>query len=54
MSWFKIKNTESTERWKTSFRKENVEIADLHKPIFNKIMTTQESCINYNFVAPLE
>ena len=53
MSWFKIKNRKHR-RWKTSFRKENVEIADLHEPILNKIMTTQESCINYNFVAPLE
>ena len=42
MSWFKIKNIESTERRKTSFPKEIVENADLHKPTLNKIMTTQE------------
>ena len=46
MSWFKNltqrKITESTERRKTSFRKEIVENADLHKPVLNKIMTTQE------------
>ena len=45
MSWFKTfdskqKNTESTERQKTSFPKETVENADLHKPVLNKIMTT--------------
>ena len=41
--WFKTKNTEeSIERWKTSFPKEIVENEDLHKPVLNKIMTTQE------------
>ena len=41
--WFKTKkNTESTERRKTSFPKEVVENADLHKPLLNKTMTTQE------------
>ena len=45
MSWFKTfdskqKNTESTERRKTSFPKETVENADLHKPVLNKIVTT--------------
>ena len=34
--------TESTERRKTSFRKEIVENTDLHKSLLNKIMTTQE------------
>ena len=38
----KQRNTESTERRKTSFRKEIVENTDLHKPLLNKIMTTQE------------
>ena len=38
MPWFK----ESTERRKTSFLKETVENADLHKAALNKIMTTQE------------
>ena len=47
MSWFetfdsKQKNTKSTERWKTSFSKETVENADLHKAILNKTMTTYE------------
>ena len=38
MSWFK----ESTEKRKTSFLKETVENADLHKDVLNKTMTTQE------------
>ena len=38
MSWFK----ESTEKRKTSFLKETVENADLHKHVLNKTMTTQE------------
>ena len=38
---FKTKNTESTERRKTSFLKEKVENAYLHNP-FKKIMTTLE------------
>ena len=38
MSWFK----ESTDRRKTSFLKETVENADLHKAVLNKTMTTQE------------
>ena len=33
---------ERTERRKTSFSKEIVENADPHKPLLNKIMTTQE------------
>ena len=49
MSWFK----ESTERWKTSFLKETVENADLHKAVLKKTMTTQEFRIKYDFVAPL-
>ena len=51
--WLKTKNTESAERQKTSFRKENVENADLHKPVLNKIITTQEWCVKCSFVAPL-
>ena len=39
---FKTKNTESTEIRRASFPKEIVENADLHKPVLNKIMTTQE------------
>ena len=42
MSWLKTKNTESTERRKTGFRKEIGDNAGLHKPVLNKIMTTQE------------
>ena len=38
---------------KTSFPKEQVENTDLYKPVLNKIMTTQESCVKQNFVAPL-
>ena len=39
---------------KNSFRNEIAENADLHKPVLKKIMTTQEQCVKYNFVAPLE
>ena len=39
---FKTKNTETTEIRKTSFPKEIVENSDLHKPVLNRIMTTQE------------
>ena len=42
MSWLKTKNTENTEKRKTSFRKEILENADQHKPVLNKIRTTQE------------
>ena len=34
--------------------KEQVENADLCKPVLNKIMITREFYIKYNFVAPLE
>ena len=37
---------------KTSFLKETVENADLHKVVLDKTMTTQEYCV-YDFVAPL-
>ena len=46
-------NTKSTERQKTSFPKEQIENTDLYKFVLNKIMTTQEQCVKYNFVAPL-
>ena len=49
MSCFK----ESTERQKTSFLKETVENADLHKAVLNKT-TTLEQCIKYDFVVPLK
>ena len=49
MSWFK----ESIERRKTSFLKETVENADLHKAVLKKPMTTQEQWAKYDFVAPL-
>ena len=49
MSWFE----ESTERRKTSFLKETVEYADLHKAVLKKTMTTQVQCVKYDFVAPL-
>ena len=50
MFWFK----ESTERWKTSFLKEIVENADLHKAILKKTMATQQQCVKYNSIAPLQ
>ena len=34
--------TKSAEGKKTSLPKELVEITDLHKPVLNKIMTTQD------------
>ena len=49
MSWFK----EGTERWKTSFLKETVENANLHKAALKKTMATQEKCVKYDFVTPL-
>ena len=49
MSWLK----EGKERWKTSFLKETVENADLHKVVLKKTMTTQEKCVKYDFAAPL-
>ena len=47
ISWFKTfdskqKNTESTERRKTSFPKETVENADLHEAALNKTKTKQK------------
>ena len=46
MSQFKLldstKNIQSSVRWEISFSKDIVENADLHKPILNKIKTTQE------------
>ena len=38
---------------KKSFLKQLVENADLHKPVLNKIKTTNEQCVKYDFVAPL-
>ena len=38
---------------KTSFLKETVENADVHKAVLQKTMTTQEYCVQYDFVAPL-
>ena len=34
-------------------QKEIVGNADLHKPVLNKTMTTQEQCVKYDLVAPL-
>ena len=39
---------------KTSFPKELVENADLHNPVLNKMRTTNEECVKYDFVAPLK
>ena len=47
------KNTKIAKRQKTSFPKEQVENKDLYKPLLNKIMATQEQCVKYNFVTPL-
>ena len=38
---------------KTSFLKETIENADLHKAILNKTIHPQEQCVKYDFVAPL-
>ena len=45
MFWFK----QSTESRKTSFLKETVENADLHKAVLNKTMTTQELFVRCDF-----
>ena len=47
-------NEKSAERQKTSFPNKQIENADLYKPVLNKIMTIQEQCVKYNFVAPLK
>ena len=52
-AYFNVLIQESTERRKTSFLKETVENADLHKAVLKKTMTTQEWCVKYYFVAPL-
>ena len=44
--------TKNAERQKTSLPKEQVENTELHKPVLNKIMNTQDQCVKYNFVAP--
>ena len=46
-------NSKSAARQKISFPKEQIENTDLYKPVLNKIMTAQEQCVKYNFVAPL-
>ena len=43
----------STERQKANFQKGQLVNTDLHKPVLNKMMTTQDQCVNYNLVAPL-
>ena len=59
-SWFTLfdskqtKNIESTESQKTSFRKEILQNAGIHKPVLNKITTKQEKWVKYDFVAPLK
>ena len=45
-------NTKGAERQNPSFPKELIENADFYKPVLNKIMTTHEQCVKYNFVAP--
>ena len=46
-------NTKAQKDKKTSFQKEWVENTDLYKVVLNKIITTQEQCVKYEFVAPL-
>ena len=46
-------DSKEAQKGKTSFPKETVENADLHKAILNKAITTQEQCIKNNSVAPL-
>ena len=46
-------NAKSIEKQKTNFPKESVKNTDLYKPVFNKIITTREYCMKYNFVTPL-
>ena len=38
---------------KKQIPKKQIEITDLYIPVLNKIMTTHEYCVKYNFVAPL-
>ena len=38
---------------KKQIPKKQIEITDLSIPVLNKIMTTHEYCVKYNFVAPL-
>ena len=46
MSWFKTfdskQKTQKEQKTKNQFLNRIVENADLHKPVLNKIMTTQE------------
>ena len=42
-----------TEKWKTSFLKETVENADLHKTVLKKTISTQEKCVKCDFVRDL-
>ena len=53
-----LEQTENTKKCKKTKRlafqtKKTVENANLYKPASNKIITTQEQCVKYNFVAPL-
>ena len=43
-----------TKKLVTSFLKETVENADLHKAVLNKAMITKEYCVIYDFLAPLK
>ena len=48
-----IQKIQITERSKARFSKEQVGNAELYKPVLNKIMTTHEEFIKYNFAALL-
>ena len=47
------KKTQKTQKDK-NFPKEVVENTDLHKSVFNEIMSSQEWDVKYDFVAPLK
>ena len=51
--WFNKNHRNHRKIKKTSFPKEILENADLHKAALTKIMTTQEKDIKYDLVAPL-
>ena len=57
MSWFKTFNSykkiQKAQKGEKIIFQKKVENVDLRKPVLNKIMTTQDWCGKYDFVAPL-
>ena len=47
-----MEQAENTKDKKLVLQKEPIENADLYKPVFNKLMITQEECMKQSFVAP--